>query len=173
MNQSEAIRYVRDASPSVRAATKLLAEIERARSERNATDGLIKRLGDTLKLLLGDLPPDVREDYRRRLAGVREIGQRPDNRAGEIYSNVVELFRREGRREWSVSEVQDALGDDEKQPDPKTIKAIYNALNYLAKTGRLQRISRGRYLVLGVGAAVDFAEDFGDQSTTRMTEHDT
>jgi hypothetical protein len=46
-----------------------------------------------------------------------------------------------------MPEIQDALSEKEKPIDPKTMKAIYDTINCFAKTGRLQRIARGRFLV--------------------------
>jgi hypothetical protein len=125
-----------------------------------------------VELVIRSLPPSEQDEYRRRLDEVRGSGSSPDTRGGEVYGNVIELFRRHGRREWSISEIQDALGERGQALDSKTVKAIYNTINYFAKTGRLQRISRGRYLVRDLGVGLDIAEDMGDDGTTRSTEHD-
>ncbi len=161
-----------DTSKAVLAAVRLWTEIERAKNERDAAAGLVNRLADTLELLLGSLPAGEQDEYRRRLDEVRGGGSSADSRGGEVYGNVIELFRRAGRKEWSIPEIQDALGEKGQALDPKTVKAIYNTINYFAKTGRLQRISRGRYLVRDLGAALDVAEEISDDGTTRTTEHD-
>ncbi|MBV8751626.1 MAG: hypothetical protein JO328_02065 [Hyphomicrobiales bacterium] len=162
-----------DPSPVGRAAAHLWSEIERARGERNAADALLSRLAGALELLVDSLPSPEREEYRRRLDELRTGVGAPNIRGGEVYSNVIELFRQAGPREWSVPEIQDALSR-RGQPidDARAAKAVYNTINYFAKTGRLQRISRGRYRVCDLGAALDVADDIGDDGTTRMTEHD-
>ena len=137
-----------DSTPSaVRAALQLWTEIERAQDERDAANALVNRLADTLERLLDGLPAAEQQDYQRRLSEIRGSGAQSDSRGGEVYSNVIELFRRSGPREWSIPEIQDALSEKEKPIDPKTVKAIYNTINYFVKTGRLQRIARGRFLV--------------------------
>jgi hypothetical protein len=173
MNPKAVPQFSTDATPpTVRAALQLWTEIERARNERDAASALVNRLANTLELLLDGLPAAERQRYEQRLAEIRGSEAEPDNRGGEVYNNVIELFRRAGPREWSIVEIQDALSDKEKPIDSKTIKAIYNTINYFVKTGRLQRIARGRFLIRDLGAALDVAEDVVDHGTTRMTEHD-
>jgi hypothetical protein len=161
-----------DTPAAVRAALQLWTEIERARNERDAAAALVSRLAATLELLLDGLPAAARQEYQRRLDEIRGSGVPADNRGGEIYSNVIELFRRSGPREWSMAEIQDALGEKEKPVDPKTVKAIYNTINYFVKTGRIERVARGRFFVRELGASVDVVDDVVDHGTTRTTEHD-
>ena len=172
MSPQESDYRAADASAAVLAAVRLWTEIERARNERDAAAGLVSRLADTLELVIRSLPANERDEYQRRLDELRGSATSPDNRGGEVYGNVIELFRRHGSREWSIPEIQAALGEKGEALDSKTVKAIYNTINYFAKTGRLQRISRGRYLVRDLGAGLDVAEDIGDDGTTRPTEHD-
>lgn len=142
-------------------------EIERARGERDAAEALVNRLAGTLELLIESLTPVERAEYERRRGELRNSPRPP--RGGEVYENVIELFRESGNREWTFQEIQSALHERGKSADPKS---IYNLINYFTKTGRIQRIARGRYLVRGLGAGVHVAEDFGDDGTTRATEHD-
>jgi hypothetical protein len=161
-------RRADDAPSGVRAALQLWTEIERARSERDAADALTARLTGTLELLIESLPVAERAEYQRRLIEIRSAPLRP-TRGGEVYENVIELFRDSGSREWTFQEIQNALHQRGKTADPKS---IYNLINYFTKTGRLQRIARGRYFVRDFGAGAHGAEDLGNDGTTRFTEHD-
>jgi hypothetical protein len=165
--QAKPIHKVDDGSSAVRAALQLWAEIERARSERDAAEALVHRLTGTLDLLVESLSATEREEFQHRRGEAREAPRTP--RGGEVYENVIELFRASGNREWTFQEIQDALDSRGKAADPKS---IYNLINYFSKTGRIQRIARGRYLVREIGAGMHAAEDFGDDGTTRATEHD-
>src|ERR1700737_2044270 len=98
-----------EAPPAVRAALQIWSEIERARGEKDAADALVKRLAGTLDLLLVTLPAAERAEYRRLLDELRLATPEPDARGGEVYGNVIDLFRKTRQREWSISDVQDAL----------------------------------------------------------------
>lgn len=49
-------------------------------------------------------------------------------------------------------------------------KAVYNALNYLEKTGRLKRVSRGHYVVRDGGYAVHSEHEFGQPEDHDMSD---
>jgi hypothetical protein len=51
------------------------------------------------------------------------------------------------------------------------VKAIYNTVNYFAKTGRLRRVSRGEYIFRDTGAGVA-TDDIPDDGTIRRSEND-
>jgi hypothetical protein len=165
--QAVATKKAGEGSSGVRAALRLSAEIERARGERDAADALVHRLTGTLGLLLESLDAAERDEFQR-LRGEAGVAPRAP-RGGEVYENVIELFRVHGNREWTFQEIQDALHQRGKAADPKS---IYNLVNYLTKTGRIRRVARGRYFVHGIGAGMHLAEDFGDDGTTRATEHE-
>lgn len=68
------------------------------------------------------------------------------------YDNVVELFARCPPRHWSASEVHKELAAKGIPSDPNQ---IHNVFQYLARKGRLRRVSRGRYEVRGYGVGID------------------
>jgi hypothetical protein len=163
------------ASPTSRAAHQLWAEIERARSNRDHAEALVKRLVGTLEVLLDALPVAEQEEYRRRLAHVGVDGSLSDGRGGkEVYHNVIELFKRSGGKELTVPEIQTALSKDGDEINPKLAKAIYNSLNYFAKKGLLKRVSWGQYVFRETSAGVgDFLDDaVPDDGTIRRSEND-
>ena len=167
MNAERAHDYMQtEPAPNVRAALQLWAEIDRARNDRNVA--LIGRLAGTLELLLEGLPTAEREEYQRRLNVIRDGVSPRNNRGGEVYGNIIELFQKSGQREWTALKIQDALNKIGKEAE---IKAIYNTINYFARTGRLQRIARGVYLLKEIGGLIHL-EGVPDDGTTRMTEHE-
>jgi hypothetical protein len=161
-------------SPTARAVRQLWAEIERVRTQRDHADALVKRLADTLELLLDELPAAERDDYRRRLAVIRGgDGSLSEGRGKEVYQNVVDLFKRSPGRDWAISDIHAALCKDGPD-DPKFAKAIYNAVNYLAKKGTLRRVSWGQYVFCEIGAGIaDYLDGVvPDDGTIRRSEND-
>jgi hypothetical protein len=176
MNTQQAPRAdLANASPTSRAARQLLAEIERAYTRRDEADALLRRLAGTLELLLDELPAPERDDYRLRLT--QRLGRKgalSDSRGKELYHNVIDLFRRSGRKDWAVPDIQAALSKDGEGPDQKLAKAIYNTVNYLAKKGTIKRVSWGQYVFCEVGAGVaDHLDNVvPDDGTIRRSEND-
>jgi hypothetical protein len=144
----------------------LLTEAERVRSERDAADARLARFALTVRHVVDDLPVADKEKYLQQFEAISS-GVFEQSRGGEVHGNVIALFKEVGPRQLSVSEVQTAL---EGKGTPANSKAIHNAINYLTKTGRLQRVSRGRYVSREFGAGLEI-EGF-DNGTSRMTEHD-
>lgn len=147
-----------------RALTHLFREFERVRAERDAADARMSRFVEAIQLLLGGLSEIDRQEYSRRF---EEIHSGTQNRGGEVFGNVIALFKHDPRNEWTIGEVQEAL---EKKGTPPDSKALYNTIAYLAKTGRLRRVSRGRYTLVDIGAGIEM-EDI-DDGTSKVTEHD-
>lgn len=176
MSINPALRQHQDhTSPTVRAAGQLWAEIERAKSQRDGADALVKRLATTLETLLDSLPSSERDSYRLRLSKLRS-GEAPlaDGRGKEVHNNVIDLLRRTGRRDWSIPEIQAALSKNGGEAEPKLVKAIYNAVNYLAKKGTLRRVSWGQYVFCetGAGLADQLDHVVRDDGTIRRSEND-
>ena len=138
-----------------RAVTHILREIERIRVERDAAAVRMARSIETFDLLIGSLPADQRLAYRKRLQEITSEAP-SENRGNEAYGNVVALFKDDPRQVWSISDIFTALGKTAKPPEPK---AVYNAVNYLEKSGRLIRLDRGRYFVRDWGTGDAAGED--------------
>jgi len=151
-----------------RSAEHLLGEIKRTREERDSAGSRMARSIDTLDLVLGSLPEEEQRKYRKRLLEITSDTP-SDNRGSDAYGKVVALFRNAPNREWSVPDVFTALRKARKPPETK---AVYNALNYLEKSGRLIRIGRGRYYVRDWGAGYETVEDLPSDGTERVSEHD-
>ena len=167
MNGNEA-RILADPSAalSVQTARHLIAEVERAHSERQSSDARIGKYGDALELMLPDLPAAEREQIQQRLEKVRSAVPAATGRGGEFFDNVVSLFKNSSKREWTITEAQNELSKKTEFDS----KALYNTINYLARTGFLRRVGRGQYLVVG-SVGLDL-HGVGFDGTTRATEHE-
>ncbi len=173
MSKVSTLRIESDnASPTAIAAAQLWAEIERASAQRDDATALVKRLAMTLEVLVGDLPLAEQNEYRERLAKLHG-GDVADGRGKDVHNNIIDLLKRTGRKEWTVPEIQTALIEDGTEADPKLVKAIYNAVNYLAKKGTLRRVSWGQYMFseIGAGIAGNF-DHIPDDGTIRRSEND-
>lgn len=147
----------------------LIRELQKARIERDAAETRMNHTAETIRVLIKGLPDAEKADYQRRLDEIRS-GSTRQNRGGELFGNVIALFRRDRRPEWTVPKAQAALAQNGVQADAK---ALNNTFVYLANTGRLQRVSRGRYVVTGYGVGVETSDELTrDDGTQWVSEHD-
>jgi hypothetical protein len=158
-----------DAPANRRALNHLFSEYERARAERDAAEARLGRFSEVIALLIDSLPPADKAEYRRRFEELRQGS--PPQRGGEVYGNVIALFKKDIRPEWTIPDAQAALAQNGVSVDPK---ALYNAFTYLANTGRLQRVSRGHYIVTGLNVSIEYPEEIAGAPPRlhRVTEHD-
>ena len=70
----------------------------------------------------------------------------PGSRGGPVFENVIRLIDK--RPKWTAASLRKKLSQRGQSVDAKTLS---NCLNYLVKSGRLTRISRGHYAVAGFG----------------------
>ncbi len=70
----------------------------------------------------------------------------PSSRGGPVFENVIRLIDK--RPDWTAARLRRKLSERGQSVDAKTLS---NCLNYLVKSGRLTRISRGHYAVAGFG----------------------
>jgi hypothetical protein len=152
----------RSKSPYEAALLAALDDLAQVQSEiAAAREGLASREGraaeviQLIRSLVAMLPPERASSFLQclREAGVKS---QPSTRAGPVYDNVIELFAKNRRRDWSAAEVQAALTDRGAQADPK---AVYNVLGYLVRRGRLKRYGRGRYLLVDLGVGIELDQD--------------
>jgi hypothetical protein len=122
------------------------------RKELAAAEARAAELLQLANGLVGMVLQDRRSPYMDELAQRRGAAQ-PNARAGATLNNVIELFRKDDeKRVWDAGEVQQALSG----ADPK---AVYNAISYLERSGRLKRISRGKYLITDLGLGIEIGGD--------------
>jgi hypothetical protein len=118
-------------------------------------------------LLLSSFSSEDRDTFAKRLNELR-AHDRPGKRSYEIRDNVILLFSQTPLLEWSVPEIKSALDQEGAEVD---LKVLYNVINYLATSGRLRRVSRGKYVINGLGASLDI-DNVRNDGTMRTTEHD-
>jgi hypothetical protein len=118
----------------------------------------------TIKHLFTELPLAEKE---RVLAQLTEILRPiPAPRAGDVLNAVIHLLPR--RTEWTVQELKSAICENQIEA---TDKEIYNALGYLTRKQKIQRVGHGRYMVDGV--LVETVDDIGVGPPTRHEIDDT
>lgn len=134
-----------------RALTHLFDEFERARDERDEADARLARFAETIQLLLQGLPPADKTELSARFEEIKAGA--PQSRGGEVFGNVIALFRDDRRPQWSLQEIQEEL---EKRGTSADSKVLSNTIAYLARTGRLRRVSRGNYVVVSeIGLGIE------------------
>jgi hypothetical protein len=151
----------------VLAARRLLAEIERLKHAKDTAERQLTSLTETLELLVSDFPAVERSIITQRLAALGISGYQK-KKISDLRDNVISIFTRTPLLEMSIPEIKSALNEQGSQVD---LKALYNVINYLATTGRLRRVTRGRYVINGLGASLDI-DNVRDDGTHWATEHD-
>lgn len=144
----------------------LFNEFQRAREERDAAESRRAKLVWTIEHLLDSLPAEERKVLADRFAGIRSG---IPLRGGVVFGNVVALFKQEPKREWSLGEVQSAIEKRIAHADPK---AVANAVGYLTRIGKLQRVGRGQYVALDLGGVGFFDPEGPEDGTVRPSEND-
>jgi hypothetical protein len=142
---------------------------DECRRQWEAEEARVTSLVDLAEHLIERLPEGRRPLYRQRLRN-RPQTSAATAKGGPTFSNVINLFSRSTRQEWTASEIQDELAS---QGIVSNQKAISNILNYLLRAGKLQRVARGQYVVREAGGVVISEEiDGAEYGQTRLTEHD-
>jgi hypothetical protein len=93
--------------------------------------------------LAGKITPSRRSAL---LKGHEQDLTAPSSRGGPVFENVIRLI--DERPDWTAASLRRRLSEQGQLVDSKTLS---NCLNYLVKSGRLVRISRGHYVVAGFG----------------------
>jgi hypothetical protein len=147
-----------------RAVLHLFGEFDRARAEMDAASARLNRFGETIQLVLAGLAEPDRSELTRKFA---DIQAGPTPRGGEVFNNVVALFKRDHRAEWTIPDIHSELEKSGSPPEPK---ALSNAVLYLAKIGRLRRVGRGQYIVEESGGGIQL--DGPEHGHHYVTEHE-
>ena len=149
---------------SRRALNHLFGEYERARAERDSAEQRLSRFAETIQLLISGLPSAEQSELAKRFRELRDGAQQ---RGGQVFNNVVSLFKRDQRTEWTIPEIQAELEKSGDAPEPK---AVSNAVTYLTKIGKLRRVGRGQYIVEGFFAGIQM--EGPEDGTLPGSEHD-
>jgi hypothetical protein len=148
---------------AIRAA---LDDLERVRGQSNPSRRESADLERAAAALIAVLPASRQEPYRRRL---KNLSAQASSNGTAVYNNVVDLFTRSTRDQWTAAAVQEALAADGLPAEPK---AVLNVLGYLERAGKIKRVARGHYLVLGALLVTSEEISGAEYGQTRPTEHD-
>ncbi|WP_139135079.1 hypothetical protein [Magnetovibrio blakemorei] len=134
--------------------------------EKHAREHLVelerraKELEAAIKNLVTLLPSRQAAKYVDMLETQVPSPNTEDNRRGEIFNNVVSLVFSKPDQVWNSAQILDEF---ERFGAAGNTKTILNVLNYLAKKGQLQRVSRGRYRVKNSGVLFECGADIIDE----------
>jgi hypothetical protein len=128
--------------------------VRERRAALAAAEGRAHELVKLAETLLKQIPPDRQPKYRQRVAVLRAPTR--SGRATTTYENVIDLFTKQPRHEWTASQIQRSLAAKGIAAPPEQIQ---NVLQYLLRKGRLKRVERGRYYVVGYGLGIETADD--------------
>jgi hypothetical protein len=114
------------------------------------------------KALLAGLSPEQQERVRVALAQSFPLNSAP--RPGQVLGTILKLVPRD--RAFTIEEVKKRI---EAEGIQATAKAIYNALGYLTRKHKIQRIGHGRYIIGGMPIVT--SDELGGE-LSRDEEHD-
>ena len=118
---------------------------------------VIAHMEKTVREGMSHPAPEKRDEAGQRLAEVI-ANPAPLQRSGAILDNVVAFLRRVEKPEIEPREIVNAVAPN---ASASVRKAVYNAIQYLERSGRIMRVSHGRYLVAGVGK--ETSDDLGGE----------
>lgn len=157
---------VRDGTPSsayVQAFKKATDEYLKLQTQANELRQRLVRLDAEIdrklmvaKTLADAMAGDGDPSLQTKLQRLRRSA--PSSRTGVAY-DIIRQFLVEARKSKTQITTADVLQQVKDQKIGVDPKAVYNALNYLEKTGKLKRLSRGHYLVTDGGYAVHSSQD--------------
>jgi hypothetical protein len=117
-----------------------------------AGDQRAEKIASAVRTLIAELPEAEQhrllDELRKKLHPISAP------QAGDVLSAIVRLFPK--RREWTVEELKRNVRAQGVQAE---VKEIYNALGYLTRKRKIQRIGYGRYIVEGI--PFHASDDFG------------
>jgi hypothetical protein len=125
-------------------------EVHEKRNELAIAEARARELSQLALRLIEVVTPSDRANHRHRVAALLQSSSGTSRGATVTYANVVQLFAKEPKREWSAPEAHAELVA---RGIPADAEQVHNVFQYLAKKGRLERVSRGRYIIR-VGSGV-------------------
>jgi hypothetical protein len=132
---------------------RALADRDAVAEQRSDLDARYADLTALARSLLPLVSPERRAFYTKQL---EPEPPQSSGRATENFANIVQLIALENRREWTAPAMQEALKLRNIEAD---LKPIHNVFNYLAREGRIRRISRGRYYVPEYAVGIITSDD--------------
>jgi hypothetical protein len=133
-------------------------------ADKAAAEQRAKSLASAIRTLIAELPAAEQEQLFAELR--KKLRPISAPQAGDVLGAVVRLFPRQA--EWTVEKLKEEV---RQQGVPANDKQVYNAIGYLRRKGKIERVGHGRYMV--EGALFETAEDLGIGPPTRHEIDDT
>jgi hypothetical protein len=109
-----------------------------------------------IETLLSSLPPAQRLEFEREIAA--RSGSVRSTRHSAVVGAVAKILPL--KPEWSAAELKQRVDESGAATRPKD---VYNAIEYLVRTGQVRRIAYGRYVVAG-GGEIQTSDDLGGET---------
>lgn len=121
---------------------------------RTSVDRRSEKIVEAIRVLITGLSAEEQERLLGEInAMLRPI---PAPKAGDVLGAIVRLLPKQ--KNWTVEDLKHRISA---QGVPASPKEIYNALGYLTRKKKIQRIGYGRYVVEGI--PVFTSDDLGGQ----------
>lgn len=131
-------------------------------SQNALDDARAESVITAFKTLLDGLSPELQERVRTSL--FKSFPQNSPPRPGQVLGTILKLVPRD--RAFTIEDVKKTI---EAEGIQATVKAIYNALGYLTRKNKIQRIGHGRYAIEGMSIVT--SDELGGEPS-RDEEHD-
>ena len=125
-------------------------------SEHDRDDARVDQTLALLYTLVASLPAVEVEQFVRDLTTKYRIGS--TTRSGKLLGTILKILPRKER--WSVAEIKQEIDDQGVEAEQKQ---VFNAMQYLKRTGRIRRVGYGQYLV--DGALLQTLDEYGLPNT--------
>lgn len=154
-----------DANEKPALADEYLGALKRTQSD---LFGLVKQAREMREAYLAT-EKEIQKKARLARSIIESLPKDAIKKQVEEVSRLVSLLANDGRTSTTFDLVRKLIAEKKhghiqsadlvKTPEFQSLgadpKTVYNTLNYLANRGQLRRVSRGRYLIVGVGAGFE------------------
>lgn len=133
-------------------------------AEPDSEQARIQQTLALLETLVSSLPAPEVEQFIRAQMTKHRIGA--TSRSGKLLGTILKILPQKER--WSVAEIKQQIDDRGIEAEQKQ---IFNAMQYLKRTGRVRRVGYGQYLVDGV--LLQTLDEYGLPNTRHEDEYRT
>lgn len=134
-------------------------ELARLSEKEKDVQNRISKLNDVIGHLLGLVPSEDAERYQNTIDQSWKSEPNDRREVGNLRNNVIKLFRKSEKKQWTPIEVQKEL---QKVDEDIQTKSVYNTLDYLYRRGELMRVGRGRYVLRDSGLGFVLSDDLDE-----------
>lgn len=108
------------------------------------------------RMLIATLPSETQAALARDLLATLELSAKETPGPATIIATILKLLPR--GKEVTAAELRKEVADRGVEAEPKQ---VYNAIDYMIRSGRLRRVSYGRFLVDGM--EIETSDDLGGE----------